>query len=899
MSHLLNWFRRRKLETGLDRELQYHYDRRVADLTAAGQPEWEARRRAALELGGLTQQKEEVRDVWLGRWLRDFAYDLRFSARSFLRSPSFTITAVLSLALGIGATTAIYSLVNQVVLQALPVRQPGRLVLVDWIGDPVANGFGSYNLLSYPLCRGLQQQSRFFDGVLCRASTTVNLSAGGEPRPTAAEIVSDSYFTVLGVNPALGQLWSGTDDTAPGANPVIVLSYDYWTTQLAASPAVVGRKVLINQHPVTVIGIAAPSFHGVDVGEVPSLWIPASMASQAIPEFTDLLNRRVRWMQILGRLQPGLTLEEAQAGLQPWFKAMLDEDMRRPGFPIITPERRRNFLASTLHLTSSPQGHSILRRRLSQPLWVLLAATAVLLGLACLNVAGLFLARASARAREISTRLALGASRGRIGRQLLADSVLLSLAGGTLGILLAPLALRSLIAFLPRDTAANALHSSIDSRLLLFTLLVSVAAGILSGLAPALQIGRRSIVASLRERGGVTGGVRLRKAIVTLQIAFTLILVIGAALFARTLTTLMAKGPGFTTSSLVSFGVEPLRNGYTPQQSSVLIRRIHEQLRSSPLTENSAVARFTLLTGGSWMNPMTIQTTERIATDRDVHLNAVSPGFFATLEVKLIAGRDFEARDAKPVGESGERSAIVNQAFVKRYLPGRNPLGARICQGAGPDAKPNIEIVGVVADVSYRGLREENEQAYFPFFEGNDQRGSFYVRVRGTPESAFASIRTLIHDADPALPITYLRTVDEQVTRSLSAERILATLSAAFGSLALLLSLVGLYGVMSFVVTQRTREIGIRLALGATQRSALWLVLRDALVMIAAGTCIALPAVAALGRLVESQLFGVKPTDPLTVATATLVLGSAALTAALIPARRASTLNPTDALRFD
>ncbi|MEO8660307.1 MAG: FtsX-like permease family protein, partial [Bryobacteraceae bacterium] len=443
------------------------------------------------------------------------------------------------------------------------------------------------------------------------------------------------------------------------------------------------------------------------------------------------------------------------------------------------------------------------------------------------------------------------------------------------------------------------LHSSVDSRLLLFTLLVIVAAGILSGLAPALQTGRRSIVASLRERGGVTGGVRLRKAIVTLQIAFTLILVIGAALFARTLTTLMAKGPGFATSSLVSFGIDPMRNGYTRQQASALTRRLHEELRTSPITESSAVARMTLLTGGSWNNPMTIQTTERIATDRDVHINAITPGFFTTLEVKLIAGRDFDARDTKPVGQRGERSAIVNQAFVKRYLPGRNPLGARICQGAGPDAKPNIEIVGVVADVSYRGLREENEQAYLPLFEGNDQAGAFYVRVRGTPERAFASIRTLVHNADPALPITYLRTVDEQVNRSLSAERILATLSAAFGTLALLLSLVGLYGVMSFVVTQRTREIGIRLALGATQRNALWLVLRDALVMIAAGTSIALPAVAALGRLVESQLFGVKPTDPLTIAAATLVLASAALAAALIPARRASTLNPTDALRFD
>ena len=420
-----------------------------------------------------------MRDIWLTRWLRDFAYDLRFSARSFLRSPSFTATAVLSLALGIGATTAIYSLVDQVVLHALPVHEPERLVLIDWKGDQAGvNAFGSYNLMSYPICRDLQLQEQFFEGVLCRAATTINLSTGGEHKPAAAEIVSGTYFSVLGVSPALGRLLTIDDDQTPGASPVVVLSYDFWKTQLAGAPDVVGRKVLVNQHPMTVVGVAAPAFRGIDVGEVPSLWIPAAMSAQAIPGFNGMLDRRTFWMQVLGRLRPDVTLAQAQAGLQPWFKAMLDEDTRRAGFPRITAERRQRFLASTLELTPAPQGHSVLRRRLSQPLWVLFAATAVLLGLACLNVAGLFLARGSARDREISTRLALGASRGRIGRQLLADSVLLALAGGLLGVVLAPLAMRALIAFLPRDAAANALQSVIDTRLLLFAFLVSVATGV-------------------------------------------------------------------------------------------------------------------------------------------------------------------------------------------------------------------------------------------------------------------------------------------------------------------------------------------------------------------------------------------------------------------------------------
>ncbi|HYZ84757.1 MAG TPA: FtsX-like permease family protein, partial [Bryobacteraceae bacterium] len=549
----------------------------------------------------------------------------------------------------------------------------------------------------------------------------------------------------------------------------------------------------------------------------------------------------------------------------------------------------------------APQGHSGLHRTLSQPLWVLFTATGVLLALACLNVAGLFLARASARDREIHTRFALGASRGRIGRQLLADGILLALAGGTLGVLLAPLAIQTLIAFLPRDVAANALQPAVDMRLLLFALLVSMATGLLSGLAPALQAGRSAAISSLRERGGTAfGALRLRRAIVTAQIAFTLILLSGAVLFTRTLTGLLAKGPGFATSSLISFGIDPIKNGYSPSEANRLVRSIHDELRASRSTQTSGIARIQLLTGGSWNNPMTIQASQRFTTDRLVHLNAVSPEFFATLGARIVGGRDFDERDSRPASDGGRRVAIVNEAFVKRYLGGQSPFGVRIGVGSGTDVKPDVEIVGVVSNISYRGLREEWEQAYFPigsdgFYEG----ANFYVRVQGTSEAAFQSIRTILRNADPTLPPAYFRTLDEQVNRALSTERMLATLSGSFGTLALLLSLVGLYGVMSFVVAQRTREIGIRVALGATRFSTVWLVLRDALVMITAGVAIALPCVWALGRLVESQLYDIKPTDPATIALATLVLCSAALGAALLPARSASTVNPTEALRFE
>jgi predicted permease len=900
--NLLNWFRRDRLEYGLDRELQYHLDRRVSDLMEEGLPESEARRRARLEIGGVEQVREEVRDVWLTRWLRDFVYDLRFSARSFLRSPSFTAATVLSLAIGIGATTAIYSLVDQLILHALPVREPERLVLIDWKGDPVSTGFGSWNLMSYPICRDLQRHDRLFDGVLCRAATTITLSIDGAPEPTAAEIVSGTYFHVLGVGAALGRVLGPDDDQPPGESPAVVLSYDFWRSRLAGDPAIVGRKVLVNQYPMTVVGVAAPTFRGVDVGEVPALWIPASMSAYALPGFDNLLDRRTRWMQVVGRLKADLTTAYAQAALQPWFAAMLVEDMGRPGFPRITAERRQRFLASRLELTPAPQGHSALRRRLAQPLWVLFAATAVLLGLACLNVAGLFLARGFARDREIKTRLALGASRARIGRQLLADSVLVALAGGLCGVAVAPLAMRTLIEFLPRDTAATALHASTDRRLLAFAFAVSLAAGLLSGLAPAVQAGRRTLISSLRERAGSGGGVRLRKAIVAAQIALSLVLVIGAVLFGRTLTGLLAKGPGFDTTSLISFGIEPRRSGYTRLDASRLVFRIHDEVQAAPTTAASAIARYPLLTGGAWNNQMTILADRRIATDREVNMNAVTPGFFSTLGARVVVGRDFDQRDTRARDGSGPRTAIVNEAFVARYLAGRNPLAVLIGVGSGPDVQPDREVIGVVTTFSYRGLREESEQAFFPMLDGGegvDVGGNFYVKVRGTPEQAVQSFRALVRAADPALPITYVRTVDEQVSRSLNAERMLATLSGGFGAMALLLSLVGLCGVMSFVVSQRTREIGIRIALGARGSAAIWLVLRDAAAMIAAGTAIGLPCVWVLGRLVESQLFGVTPTDPATIAATTVLLATVALGAALVPAYGASTVNPTDALRAE
>lgn len=683
MKQLANWFRRKKLESGLDRELRYHFERRILDLETSGLSAEEARRQAALELGGIARIQEEVRDVWLARWVRDFLYDLRFSMRSFVRTPSFSIAAVLSLMLGIGATTAIYSLVDQVLLKALPVRQPEQLVLIDWEGDQVASGFGSWNLMSYPICRDLDRQTQFFDGVFCRALTPVNLSTGGDYHPTTAEVVSGNYFSVLGVGPALGRVLTNGDDAAPNAGPVAVLSYDFWKTQLAGAPDVLGRKLLVNRYPLTIVGVAAPTFRGIDVGDVPSLWIPASMSAQAIPGFEQMLDRRTRWMQILGRLKQGMTLRQAQAGLQPWFKAMLRDDMRRADFPAITAERRKAYLNSSLVLTPAPQGHSGLKRQLVEPLWVLFAVAGVLLGLACLNVSGLFLARGSARDREIGTRLALGASQGRLGRQLLTDSLLIGLAGGLLGAAAAPAVVRTLIAFLSSSDTSTALHASLDGRLLLFAFFASVAAGVFSGLAPAWQSGRRSLVSSLRERSGTAfGGVRLRKIIVTAQVALTLTLLIGAALFVRTLNALMAKGPGFVTSSLVSFGIDTMRNGYPPAKGEELMRHLDDTIRRSAVAENSAIARFALLTGESWNDPMTVfaDTKNRDARRREPerrHSRILSNDGHPNLGRAKLQRSRRQAVGRRPGMALGHRQPDVRQSLLSRKESARR---ANLCR---------------------------------------------------------------------------------------------------------------------------------------------------------------------------------------------------------------------------
>jgi len=894
--NLLPW-RRRRMEQDLARELEDHLLRRVAELTGAGLDPALARRQATLELGGVPQTQEEVRDTWTWRRLDQLGRDVRYAGRTLRRMPGFTITAMVSLALGIGATAAIFSLVDQVLLRSLPVRDPGSLVQLAWRGRALGAVWGGADVLSYPTCLDLQAQRRFFEGAFCRYPRTVNLSTGDEHVQARAELVSGSFFPMLEVRPEIGRLIDPSDDREPLAQPVVVLSYPYWKHNLGGATDVVGRTLLVNNYPMTVIGVAPESFRGVDPFDVPALWIPAMMKRVVTPEFDRLLDRRAYWMHVFARLKPGVTAEEADAGLRPWFRSVLEEETRLEGFPSTTAEQRRDFLASTLEVRSAARGRSEVRGAVGRPLGMLMAGAALLLLLATLNVAGLLVARGAARARELTTRLALGASRGRIAGQLLVETSLIALGGGLLGLIAAPAITRALASFHPGETD---LSFRLDARILLFALAVCVLATMLAGLAPAFQAGRVPLIASLKDRSRVAGGVTLRRALVIGQMAFTLVLLVGAGLFVQTVRRLSAKGPGFPTSSLVMFRVDPPSLGLSARESEQIMQAVLRRVQSIPGVERAAAANTHILSGGSSSTVFTLALGERVVTDRVLTMR-VGPGFFSTLGAELVAGRDFDEREMRQPGEPARlpKAIIVNESFARRYFGSRNPVGSRLGQGNRPDVATNTEIIGVVRDFNRRSLRDDAEQAFVSFWDRNSGDGAFYLRVRGDPAALFASIRAAVREVAPTLPVTELTTVEEQIERSLFSERMLATLSSGFGLVALLLSVVGLYGVMTFIVTRRTQEIGVRLALGATRAGALWLVVRDALVMIVAGAALSLPAVWAVGRLVQAQLFGVPPIHAPTILLAGGVLAVVALGAAMLPAWRAASVSPTEALRFE
>ena len=827
--------------------------------------------------------------------------DLRYAFRTFRKSPLFSAVAVLSLALGIGANTAIFTLIHQLILQPLPVKNPDQLVMLAGRGRHYGGNNGR-DKLSYPMYQDIRGQNQVFSGMFCSNGDTMSLSFEGRTELVAGEFVSGNYFPVLGIGAAIGRVFTASDDLYQGGHPLAVLSYGYWKTRFGGDRNILGKKIVVNGFPLTIIGVSQAGFNGVEPGYAPQLRVPITM-HDVLPRtsFGRLNNRRFRWVKVFGRLKPGITIAKAQAGLQPLFHQILEMEVQQQPFAKASPFVKREFLKMWMEVMPGSRGRSNLRDIYSKPLLALMAIVALVLLIACSNLANLLIARASARQKEIAVRLALGTSRARLVRQLLAESLVLSAAGGALGVGLAVFLDQALIALLPADGTPLSLSSTPDFAVLGFTLLISVLAGVIFGLVPALQSTRPQLAYTLKDQAAAvlpSSSVALRKTLVVGQVSLSLLLMIGAGLFLQSLRNLKGLNPGFEVRNLLAFNVEPTLSRYDVPWTVDYYRRLTERLKTVPGVESSAVAVMPLLQDNEWDQWVTIEGyTPKQGDTPDPHMQFCSPGFFAALKIPVLLGRDFTIKDVAGAPKVG----IVNQKFASRYFGGANPLGRHVGMGADPGTKMDIQIVGVVGDTKYENMRQEvPDELYIPYTQTQFVTGmTAYVRTHGDPAGIFNTLRRVVREVDPDVPMYDLRTLDDQVEISLFVERMLAALSGAFGSLATLLAALGLYGVMAFMVARRTREIGIRMALGADSGLVVWMVMREVLTLAAAGVAIGLGAAWAATRLIQAQLFGVQPADPVTLAAAALGILTVAVLSGYLPARRATIIDPVRALRWE
>ncbi len=844
--------------------------------------------------------------------------DLRYAFRSLRKAPVFTAVAVLSLALGIGANTAIFTLLDQILLRLLPVKDAKELTLLTMRGRHYGSNWGG-NAISYPMYRDFKDRNSVFSTMFCRFIREVSLGFEGHTELTRAELVSGTYFPGLGVGAALGRTLNENDDVTPSGHPVVVLSHDYWKTRFAGDPQILGKKIAINGNNMTIVGVAQEGFDGVELGSAAKLFIPIMMQPDLLPLNKEFLkDRRTRWVNAFGRLKPGVTREQAKAALQPIMHAMLAQEVQEAAFSNASQFTREEFLKCTIDVLPGSQGRSYFRQQLTTPLWVLMAITGTVLLIACANLANLLLARSTGRYKEMAIRLAMGAGRRRIISQLLTESLLLASLGGAAGILLAFWADHLLMAaYLPSDSQGLKIATAPDLRILLFTIAVTLLTGLLFGLAPALQATKPDVAPTLKDQAGAVvggGSSALRKALIAAQVTLSLLLLIGAGLFVKSLTNLRTLGPGFPAERLIGFNIDPGMTGYSSERARQFFRTLTEQLGTLPGVQSVGLAAVRILEDNEWDNSATVEgfTPARAGDHPEPFMNGISPGYFATMGVPIVAGRDFTEKDTARVLHAKGRpprnedfyvpaTIIVNETFAKKYFRGRSPLGRHIGMGIDPSTKLDMEIIGVVKDFKYTNLRDEiPEQAFEPYLAEQYLSGmTVYLRTAMDPNQLFSAVRAKVRDIDPGVPVYAMRTTDEQITNSLSSERMIASLSAVFGFLATLLATIGLYGVMAYTVARRTREIGIRMALGAAQGNVVWMVMKEVLILVAMGVGVGLPAALALTRLVRSQLFGIAPNDPSTLILATLGLAVVACAAGYIPAIRASRVDPILALRYE
>jgi len=847
--------------------------------------------------------------------MRSIGKDFQFALRAFRKSPVFTVVAILSLALGIGANTAIFTLLDQVLLRSMPVKDPQQLVLLHMEGFHYGSNWG-YNSLSYPMYRDFQDHNSAFTGMFCRRIQDFSFGFQGQTERARGEMVSGTYFPVLGVGPAIGRTFTPDDDRLPDGHPLAILSYSYWQSRFAGDRAILGKNVVVNGHNFTLVGVAQKGFDGLDFGRPSQIFVPIMMRPQLMPELNehfDFHNRRTRWVNVFGRLKPGISREQAQASLQPYFHAMLEMEVQQADFNKASNEVRARFLQNVIQALPGSQGQPYFRKMVSTPLWVLMALTGGVLLIACANVASLLIARAASRQKEIAIRLAIGAGRFRIIRQLLVESLLLSLAGGVLGLLLAVATDRTLLAFLPPETIDLKLSTTPDPRILLFAIAVSLLTGLIFGLAPALQSTQPDVAPVLKDTvGGIAGGgtqVRVRKALVAAQVMLSLLLLIGAGLFIRSLRNLRAMGPGFNTGNLVAFEIDPSLNGYNADRSKILYQQLVASLGAIPGIRSVGLAAVRILEQNESDSWLTIEGYRaKPAETPDAFMNWIGSGYFKTLGVPLVSGRDFTDRDRqsqqhgdKPDSQVS-RVVIVNEKFARRFFgSAEKAVGRHVGYGIDPGTKTDMEIVGVVQDTKYTSLRDEVPvQMFEPYLANNFPSGmTVYARTTMAPEPFFTLARAKVRELDSNVPVYGMRTMEEQISNSLLVERLIASLSAVFGLLATLLAVIGLYGVMAHTVARRTREIGIRMALGAFQGDVIWMVMREVLALVCVGLAAGLAGAFLLAKLIQSQLYGVTTYDPVTVALAALGLAAVACLAGYIPALRASRIDAMRALRYE
>jgi putative ABC transport system permease protein len=830
--------------------------------------------------------------------------DLRFALRQILRSPGFAITAVVTLALAIGANTAIFTLLNQALLRALPVKDPGQLVVLSYAGSrdghkesQGGDSPGHDHYFSYPMYQDLRANNKVFSGLAAAAPANAGVSWNDRAEQVPVEMVSGNYFQTLGVQPAAGRLFLSTDETTDNANPVAVLSFNYWTSHLAQA-AVLGKTLLINGYPFSIVGVAAPGFHSMVWGQRPDVYVPVTMQTVIEPEWTYLHDHRSYWLTMVGRLQPGETPQHAMAGLNPLWVSL-----RTSEFPLVhdqSAKSREAFVTQThLNLDAGAKGFSPYRDGLRTPLLIMMGMVVLVMAMAIVNVASLLLVRAANRVREFSMRFALGASNGQIFRQLLAEGLVLGLSSAAVGLFIAPRALGALIRWMAGRNPDSAFSATLDWRVLFFTLAAALLASLLFSLAPAMQFWNPRLAEALKQQTGTgsNGGLQFRRTCVALQVGFSLLLMVGAGLFVRTIQNLRNVDPGFATDHLLTFGLAPEYAGYPAGQIAPMEQRVIEALAALPGVRSVGATNDADLVGDNIDGSVTVSDS-RVNPDveYDVETPWVSDRYLQTLGIPLVAGRYFSPADSATT----TKVAIVNETFARHYYGNAaSALGQHVTRTRRPET--DSMIVGVVRDAKHASVRDPAmATAYRPFVQVEKPAAlTFYVRTWQPPSAAAASIRAAVGNLDSKLIVHDLTTLSIQIDDSISTERTVALLASAFGALATLLAGIGLYGILAYSTAQRTREIGIRMALGAQRWSVVRLILREILVLAGIAIAVTIPISILATRALQSELFNVSSTDANVYAIAITVVVFVAALAGLIPARRAASVDPMQALRTE